>query len=215
MKHCLHYIKGTQHYHLHLCPQPPPGIRLPLAAGQQIPLLIECYSDSDWAGDINTRQSTSGSLVTPLKNNMHSTSNTTGHRHQLNHLRRHPPQTVHQGDWEQHRHQDLWPQQAQPQFVILLLQQAWFNAWGSTKEQNILNFFLWIQDFLKVGWSTCSSSCFNRDQSSRCFHQDPSSCSSSMTSCRPALGQQLHPQQVPQVVQVCRQQVRPATTTDN
>ena len=56
--------------------QPPPGIHLPLPAGQQTPLLIECYSDSDWAGDINTRQSTSGSLITLLKNNMHSSNKT-------------------------------------------------------------------------------------------------------------------------------------------
>ena len=27
-------------------------------SGQRIPLLIECFSDSDWAGDVNTRQST-------------------------------------------------------------------------------------------------------------------------------------------------------------
>ena len=76
LRHCLRYIRGTQHYQLHLRPQPPPGIHLPLPPGQQIPLLIECYSDSDWAGDINTRQSTSGSLVTLLKNNMRSNSKT-------------------------------------------------------------------------------------------------------------------------------------------
>ena len=76
LKHCLRYVKGTQHYQLHLRPQPPPGIHLPLQQGQRIPLLIECYSDSDWAGDINTRQSTSGSLVTILKNNMHNNSKT-------------------------------------------------------------------------------------------------------------------------------------------
>ena len=51
LKHCLRYIKGTQHYQLHLRPQLPPGIHLPLQPGQRIPLLIECYSDSDWAGD--------------------------------------------------------------------------------------------------------------------------------------------------------------------
>ena len=76
LKHCLRYIKDTQHYQLHLRPQPPPGNHLPLQQGQRIPLLIERYSDSDWAGDINSRQSTSGSLVTILKNNMHSNSKT-------------------------------------------------------------------------------------------------------------------------------------------
>ena len=76
LKHCLRYVKGTQHYQLHLKPQLPAGIHLPLRPGQRIPLLIECYSDSAWAGDVNTRQSTSGSLVTILKNNMHSNSKT-------------------------------------------------------------------------------------------------------------------------------------------
>ena len=76
LKHRLRYVKGTQHYQLHLKPQLPAGIHLPLRPGQHIPLLIECYSDSDWAGDVNTRQLTSGSLVTILKTNMHSNSKT-------------------------------------------------------------------------------------------------------------------------------------------
>ena len=76
LKHCLRYVKGTQHYQLLLRPQLPAGIHLQLRSGQRIPLLIECFSDSGWAGDVNTRQSTSGSLVTILKNNMHSNSKT-------------------------------------------------------------------------------------------------------------------------------------------
>ena len=76
LKHCLRYVKGTQHYQLLLQPQLPAGFHLPLRSGQRIPLLIECFSDSDWAGDVDTRQSTSGSLVTILKNNMHSSSKT-------------------------------------------------------------------------------------------------------------------------------------------
>ena len=76
LKHCLRYVKGTQHYQLLLRPQLPAGFHLPLRQGQRIPLLIECFSDSDWAGDVDTRQSTSGSLVTILKNNMHSSSKT-------------------------------------------------------------------------------------------------------------------------------------------
>ena len=39
-------------------------------------LLIMRYSDSDWAGDNNTRQSTSGSLITLLKSNVQSSSKT-------------------------------------------------------------------------------------------------------------------------------------------
>ena len=53
-KLCFRYIKGTQHYQLHLRPQPPLGIHLRLPTGQRIPLLNKFYSDSDWARDINT-----------------------------------------------------------------------------------------------------------------------------------------------------------------
>ena len=151
LKHCLRYIKGTQHYQLHLCPQPPPGIHLPLAAGQQIPLLIEYYSDSDWAGDINTRQSTSGSLVTLLKNNMHSNSktqqviatnsaeaelyaisSTISDAIILKQLITQIENNIGIKTFDLNKHSipTLFC------FAILLLQQVCFNIWGSTEEQN-------------------------------------------------------------------------------
>ena len=166
------YIKGTQHYQLHLHPQPPPGIHLPLQPGQHIPLLIECSSDSDWAGNINTRQSTSGSLVTILKNNMHSNSKTqqviatSSAEAELYAISSTIADAIHLKqlmteiennigistfDFDKH----------QPNIVcsaILLLPQAWRNEWGSTNEPCKFNFaFCEIQILRQAGrWAACS-----------------------------------------------------------
>ena len=109
LKHCLRYIKGTQRYQLHLRPQPPAGIHLPLAAGQQNPLLIERYSEIR-LGRRHQHQTVNIRIVGHPSEEQHAQQqqNTTGHsnkfsrsralRHQLNHLRRYPPQAAHHGD---------------------------------------------------------------------------------------------------------------------
>ena len=68
LKHTLRYIKGTQHLRLVL------GKDLHRHTGQPLdqlhPLDIKCFTDSDWAGDQETRKSTSGFVIsifnTPL-----------------------------------------------------------------------------------------------------------------------------------------------------
>ena len=61
LKHTLRYIKGTQHLRLVL------GKDLHRYTGQPLdqlhPLDIKCFTDSDWAGDQESRKSTSGFVI--------------------------------------------------------------------------------------------------------------------------------------------------------
>ena len=64
LKHTLRYIKGTLHYKFLISPRLPQAHSLPLR--QLIPLHINTYCDSDWATDIESRKSTSGTVTSVL-----------------------------------------------------------------------------------------------------------------------------------------------------
>ena len=64
LKHTLRYIKGTMHYKFLISPRLPQGHSLPLR--HLIPLHINTYCDSDWAADIASRKSTSGTVTSVL-----------------------------------------------------------------------------------------------------------------------------------------------------
>ena len=76
LKHTLRYIKGSQHLRLVL------GKDLHRHAGQPLdqlhPLDIKCFTDSDWAGDQETRKSTSGFLISILNTPLAFSSKTQG-----------------------------------------------------------------------------------------------------------------------------------------
>ena len=65
LKHTLRYINGTTHYKFLISPQLSQGHSLPLR--QLIPLHINTYCDSDWATDIDSRKSTSGTVTSVLQ----------------------------------------------------------------------------------------------------------------------------------------------------
>ena len=64
LKHTLRYVKWTLHYKFLISPRLPQGHSLPLR--HLIPLHINTYCDSDWATDIESRKSTSGSVTSVL-----------------------------------------------------------------------------------------------------------------------------------------------------
>ena len=76
LKHTLRYIKGSQHLRLVL------GKDLHRHAGQPLdqlhPLDIKCFTDSDWAGDQESRKSTSGFLISILNTPLAFSSKTQG-----------------------------------------------------------------------------------------------------------------------------------------
>ena len=65
LKHTLRHLKGIMHYKLLVSPRLPQGHSLPLR--QLMPLHINTYCDSDWATDIGSRKSTSGTVTTVLQ----------------------------------------------------------------------------------------------------------------------------------------------------
>ena len=76
LKHTLRYIKGTLHYKFLISPRLFQGYSVPLR--QLILLHINTYCDSDWATDIESRKSTSGTVTSvlgvPLAFNTESTA---------------------------------------------------------------------------------------------------------------------------------------------
>ena len=64
LKDTLRYIKGTLHYKFLITPRLPHGHSLPLR--HLILLHINTYCDSDWAADIESRKSTSGTVTSVL-----------------------------------------------------------------------------------------------------------------------------------------------------
>ena len=76
LKHTLRYIKGTQHLRLVL------GKDLHRYTGQPLdqlhPLDIKCYTDSGWAGDQETRKSTSGFVISIFNTSLSFSSKTQG-----------------------------------------------------------------------------------------------------------------------------------------
>ena len=76
LKHTLRYIKGSQHLRLVL------GKDLHRHAGQPLdqlhPLDIKCFTDSDWAGDQESRKSTSGFIISILNTPLAFSSKTQG-----------------------------------------------------------------------------------------------------------------------------------------
>ena len=64
LKHTLRYIKGTLHYKFLISPRLPQGHSLPLR--HLIPLHNNAYCDSDWAADVESRKSTSGTVTSGL-----------------------------------------------------------------------------------------------------------------------------------------------------
>ena len=70
LKHTLRYVKGTTHYKLligrGLANYLPTHNGFVMFLQNNIPLDLCCYTDSDWAGDKTTRQSTSGWLCSLL-----------------------------------------------------------------------------------------------------------------------------------------------------
>ena len=64
LKHSLRYIKGTMRYKFLISPRLPQGHSLEsLPLRQLLPLNINTYCGSDWATDIDSRKSTSGSYL--------------------------------------------------------------------------------------------------------------------------------------------------------
>eukprot|EP00971_Amphidinium_carterae_P349096 6490844-Amphidinium_carterae.2 len=59
LKHLLRYISGTKDYAIQLQPKAPQATQQGL-----LPTTISTFSDSDWAGCIATRKSTSGFMIT-------------------------------------------------------------------------------------------------------------------------------------------------------
>ena len=76
LKHTLRYIKGTQHLRLVL------GKDLHRYTGQPLdqlhPLDIKCFTDSDWAGDQESRKSTSGFVISIFNTPLSFSSKTQG-----------------------------------------------------------------------------------------------------------------------------------------
>ena len=76
LKHTLRYIKGNQHLRLVL------GRDLHCHAGQPLdqllPLDIKCFTDSDWAGDQESRKSTSGFVISIFNTSLSFSSKTQG-----------------------------------------------------------------------------------------------------------------------------------------
>ena len=64
LKHTLRYIKGTMDY------RPVLGRHLQCQIrqwhGEPFPIHVNAYTDSDWAGDIKTRKSTSGYIISVM-----------------------------------------------------------------------------------------------------------------------------------------------------
>ena len=156
------------------------GIHLPLQPGQRIPLLIECYSDSDWAGDINTRQSTSGSLVTILKNNMHSNSKTqqviatSSAEAELYAISSTIADAIHLKQLITEIENNIGVstfdfRQASTQHCSFL-RFIFCNQLGPTngdqQKNKAYSTSLFVDSGFASGWATCSSSCFNRKQPS-------------------------------------------------
>ena len=65
LKRTLRYIKGTMHYKFLIPTRQPQGHSLPLR--QLVPLHINTYCGSDWATDIDSRKSTSGTVTSVLQ----------------------------------------------------------------------------------------------------------------------------------------------------
>ena len=76
LRHTLRYIKGTQHLRLVLGKDPHRYTGQPL--DQLHPLDIKCFTDSDWAGDQETRKSTSGSVISIFNTPLSFSSKTQG-----------------------------------------------------------------------------------------------------------------------------------------